>query len=227
MIWLLSPFLYKGFVETCRNFVKPYFTNIDLIERVKNIHNFSLSLFSGAITYLSGIEIYNQLPDYSINTIVCTSFQETPSLMFIVYAFYLSKYWEWIDTLFLILKDKRVSTLHYYHHSSTPILSYINTMYISISPSYIYAVFLNCLVHTIMYWYYLFPRGFMRKHKRKITQLQIFQHIYMLLCTVYIGRNCFDSEKNVVYYTTIGCYSFYFIMFCKFYLKSYIINVPS
>ena len=227
MIWLVSPVLYKGFNEICKNIIKPNFKDNQLIETIKNIHNFSLSVFSGIITYLSGVEIYNQLPDYSINTIVCKEFEQTPSLMFIVYAFYLSKYWEWIDTLFLILKDKKVSTLHYYHHSSTPVLSYINTMYISISPSYIYAVFLNCLVHTIMYWYYLFPKGIMRKHKRKITQIQIFQHIYMLFCTIYIGRNCIDDVQNVIYYTTISCYSFYFVMFCEFYLKSYNIIIVS
>ena len=222
MIWLLSPILYKGFVETCENFFKPFLRNSRLVEKIKNVHNFSLSVFSGAITILSGVEIYKQLPEYSVDTIVCTYFEPTPSLLFIVYAFYLSKYWEWLDTFFLILKDKKVSTLHYYHHSSTPILSYVNTMYVTISPSYIYAVFLNCFVHTIMYWYYLYPRGFMRKHKRKITQLQIFQHIYMLFCTIYIGKNCMIEEMMITYYATIGCYSFYFLMFCKFYLKTYI-----
>ena len=219
MFWLLSPILYKGFFETCKNIIKPYFRDNDAIQRVKNIHNFSLSLFSGLLTYLSGVEIYNQLPDYSADTIFCTVFEETPSLMFIVYAFYFSKYWEWLDTMFLVLKNKKVSTLHYYHHSSTPVLSYINTLYISISPSYIYAVFLNCLVHTIMYWYYLFPKGFMRKYKNKITQLQIVQHIYMLFCTYYANKNC--PLEKIIFFSNVICYSFYFFMFCKFYLKTY------
>ena len=92
MIWLLSPILYKGLFETCKNVIKPCFGDNNLIDRVKNIHNFSLSLFSGLLTYLSGVEIYNQLSDYSTNTIVCTVFEETPSLMFIAYSFYFSKF---------------------------------------------------------------------------------------------------------------------------------------
>ena len=220
-MWLISPLLYRGFIGVCNEVIVPALTNNYLIEKIKKIHNFSLSIFSGAITLLSGMEIYKQLPDYSLDTIVCTVYEPTPSLLFIIYAFYISKYWEWLDTMFLILKNKKVSSLHYYHHSSTPILSYINTMYLGISPSYIYAVFLNCFVHTIMYWYYLYPYGFMRKHKRKITQLQILQHVYMLFCTVYIGQNCMIEEMSITYYTTISCYSFYFIMFYKFYITNY------
>lgn len=219
MIWLLSPVLYGGFFETCKNVIKPYFRDNDLIVRLRNIHNFSLSFFSGILTYLSGIEIYNQLPDYSTKSIFCTVFEETPSLMFIVHAFYFSKYWEWLDTMFLVLKDKKVSTLHYYHHSSTPVLSYINTLYVSISPNYIYAVFLNCFVHTLMYWYYLFPKGYMRKYKNKITQIQIFQHFIMLLCIIYSKSEC--PTDNLVFYSNISCYSFYLFMFSKFYLKNY------
>ena len=46
----------------------------------------------------------------------CLAFARNGLFANIVYAFYLSKFVEFADTLFLIVKGKRVTFLHYLHH---------------------------------------------------------------------------------------------------------------
>ena len=227
MIYLVSPLIYNGFYRFCNNFVKPFFENSRiqksknsevLVEKIKNTHNFSLGLFSSVLSILSFSQIYSFI-DFSDP--VCQIYPETSIMSFIVLGFYLSKYWEWLDTAFLIIKNKKVSYLHYCHHSSTAFLSYMNTYYAGITPSYIYAVFLNTTVHFYMYFYYLSPNGILKKYKKWITVFQIFQHLYMIFSTFYIGKNCLDRIDMNVFVSTLCCYSFYLFAFLNFYLKTY------
>lgn len=49
-----------------------------------------------------------------------------------MYTFFLwSKYWEWLDTLFLHLSGKPISQLQYTHHMSTAMLVYYKTTKVS------------------------------------------------------------------------------------------------
>jgi len=196
-------------------------SNLKILRKYNNI---LLALFSGYMTVISSYEIYNQLETYSSDEIVCKEYGLSENLYNIGRMFYLSKYWEWLDTFFLIMFDKKVTNLHYYHHSSTPFLSYINTFYQGFSPSYIYAVFWNCLVHTFMYWYYAYPKGALQKYKKYITQIQIIQHIYMILSTIYIYNYCdwITIKYMIPYYSSVICYSYYLFKFAMFYFINYI-----
>ncbi|KWU41145.1 hypothetical protein RHOSPDRAFT_27829 [Rhodotorula sp. JG-1b] len=94
------------------------------------------------------------------------------------YLFYLSKYWEVLDTAILLLKGKKVGMLQSYHHMGA-----IWTMYAAYvtqaMPVWIFCV-ANSLVHSIMYSYYActavsipFPRFL----KKSITRMQITQFL--------------------------------------------------
>lgn len=69
------------------------------------------------------------------------------------YIFYLSKYYELLDTLFIVLKAKRVIALHLWHHMSVPPIMWA-AFQGRLRPALIFVVILNGSVHTIMYLYY-------------------------------------------------------------------------
>lgn len=230
MVWFYSPVVYGTLISLTKNLRfrkwKKYLKdriNLVTLKKIRKINNILLSIFSGGMTFFSALEIREQLKDYTADEIVCKQFTETENLYLIMKLFYLSKYWEWLDTIFLVIFNKHVSNLHYYHHASTPFLSYITVFYQGIVPSYIYACLLNCFVHTFMYWYYAYPLGFLNKYKKWITKIQIIQHTYILLSLSYIYLFCNEvfEEFYIPILVSLICYGYYFVQFTLFYVNKY------
>ena len=104
---------------------------------------------------------------------------------------------------------------------TTAILMYSN-MIEYISPHIFIFMSLNCFVHIFMYWYFAYPRGFLFKYRKYITQFQILQHIICLLTIIYTNNlnNCNQNKYgNIAGLIAYLMYLFYFLMF---YIKSYI-----
>ncbi|PWN88930.1 hypothetical protein FA10DRAFT_302328 [Acaromyces ingoldii] len=92
------------------------------------------------------------------------------------YLFYLSKYYEVIDSLVLYLKGRAIGNLQSYHHAGALLAMWVAYRFQS-TPVWVFCVF-NSAVHTAMYAYYLcsamrwpFPKAL----KRNLTTLQIAQ----------------------------------------------------
>ena len=81
---------------------------------------------------------------------------------------------------------------------------------------------MNCFVHIIMYWYFAFPRGVLFKIRKNITQIQIIQHIIVIILATYslmidnCRQNKYGSQSGLLLYIM------YFSYFMSFYIKSYI-----
>ena len=120
------------------------------------------------------------------------------SLWFWSYVYYLSKYYELVDTFLQLFRGKLPPHyfLHSYHHAAVIIMSWIWLEYAS-SLQFI-AILFNTAVHVIMYWYF-FLRSINRppKWKKYVTLFQIVQFATSFLCflgTLYYahidGRKC-------------------------------------
>ncbi|ETS63416.1 hypothetical protein PaG_01699 [Moesziomyces aphidis] len=93
-----------------------------------------------------------------------------------VWLFYISKYYEIIDSVILILKGKPVSNLQSYHHAGAILCMWAAYRY-SAPAVFIFLLF-NSLVHTLMYTYYSMTAlklPFTGGLKRSMTTIQITQ----------------------------------------------------
>lgn len=72
------------------------------------------------------------------------------------WIYYISKLTEFADTIFFVLrkKDSQVSLLHLYHHSLTPLETWILVKFLAGGHG-TFSNLINNLVHVIMYFYYM------------------------------------------------------------------------
>ena len=95
-------------------------------------------------------------------------------LWFWCFMFYLSKYWEYVDTMILVLKKSEVKLLHSWHHF---VVVWICFLFMKYNVSFFFSgVLWNAGIHTIMYfYYYLTTFGMKPWWGKNLTKAQMFQ----------------------------------------------------
>lgn len=219
LLHIFSPFLYILFVFFIKK-ITPCPDSI-IMKYLRFSHNIFLSLSSFIMLISIIIANIETNKIYPLNNLLCLPYNNNLFANKSTELFLYSKYVEWGDTLFLHLSGKPISMLQYTHHMTTAILMYSN-MIEYISPHIFIFMGLNCFVHIFMYWYFAYPRGFLFKYRKYITQFQILQHIICLLTIIYTNNlnNCNQNKYgNIAGLIAYLMYLFYFLMF---YIKSYI-----
>lgn len=114
-------------------------------------------------------------------------------LAFYGWIFYLSKFYEVLDTFIILAKGKLSSTLQTYHHAGAMMCMWAGMRYMS-APIWMFA-FVNSGIHAMMYTYYTVTAFNIRVPttiKRTLTTLQITQFL--------IGAS-YAMVHSFVYYT--------------------------
>ncbi|POS71030.1 GNS1/SUR4 family protein [Diaporthe helianthi] len=99
-------------------------------------------------------------------------------LAFYGWVFYLSKFYEVLDTLIILAKGKQSSVLQTYHHAGAMMCMWAGMRYMS-PPIWMF-VFVNSGIHAMMYTYYTLSAFSVRVPvfvKRTLTSLQITQFL--------------------------------------------------
>ncbi|CRG89203.1 hypothetical protein PISL3812_06239 [Talaromyces islandicus] len=99
--------------------------------------------------------------------------------------FYLSKFYEVIDTAIILAKGKKSSTLQTYHHAGAMMCMWAGIRYMA-QPIWIF-VLVNSFIHAMMYSYYTVTALHIRVPnaiKRSLTTMQIMQFIGGTFMTV-------------------------------------------
>ncbi|CAN6636622.1 hypothetical protein TRVA0_016S00254 [Trichomonascus vanleenenianus] len=95
------------------------------------------------------------------------------------FFFYLSKFYEVVDTMIILAKGKQSSMLQTYHHAGAMLSMWAGIRFAS-PPIWIFVVF-NSLIHTLMYFYYTLSALKIRVPtalKRALTTAQICQFVF-------------------------------------------------
>lgn len=146
---------------------------------------------------------------------------------FWVFLFIYSKYFELIDTVFLVARKRKVGFLHWYHHCS--VLLYCWNAYVWEMPTGIYFVVMNYSVHAVMYFYYFLAAVCNKPPKwaLAVTVMQLSQMAAGIavtvshLMTLMYGRvpNCDGHIPNLT--GALSMYASYFILFAQFLFGRY------
>ncbi|RCH90447.1 hypothetical protein CU098_008466 [Rhizopus stolonifer] len=203
------------------------------LQKLFQIHNALLAVISGALLVLIIEQIFPKLYHHGFLYAICSSSNWTQPLELLYYLNYLVKYWELLDTVFLVLKKKKLEFLHYYHHSLTLALCY-SQLKGQTTVSWV-PITLNLFVHVLMYYYYFRTAAGARIWwKKYLTTLQITQFI-IDLCVVYFCTytyfsytylpwfpdwgSCHGTESSALF--GCGLLSSYLLLFITFYRSTY------
>lgn len=128
------------------------------LRRVLMAYNLFQIIFNGWMFYEMGMSGYF-FGEYSLRCQAVnysTTDEKALRALHATYWFFISKFIDFLDTVFFILRKKnnQITSLHVIHHGLMPFFIWMGTKYVSGGHG-LFMAFVNCLVHVIMYFYYL------------------------------------------------------------------------
>ncbi|NXM43015.1 ELOV6 protein, partial [Gymnorhina tibicen] len=218
-------FIYLILVFGIQHFMKerrPFNLRAPLI-----LWSFSLTLFS----FISACRVWKQmvflLRTKGFKGSVCSrSFYVHPVTKFWIYLFVLSKFVELGDTLFIVLRKKKLVFIHWYHHLATLILTWYG--YKEMAAGVGWNAALNLSVHCLMYSYYTVTAMGIRvptSISMLITtsqMVQIMGFVIMNICFLFWQDDKLCQISWVMFFLVTGFYTTLFILFSNFFIKTYL-----
>jgi len=160
------------------------------------LHNLGLAVFSAVCAWNSWRVVLQHAAERGFMAIYCDSdgMLWHSGLGAWSFIFYLSKFYEFVDTWILVLKGKPASLLQVYHHTGIAFIMWAAVA--SQSAWLLFVVLLNAFIHTLMYTYFLIktisPTTEI-KAARYLTMAQITQFLTGITCTIgifFLGDDC-------------------------------------
>jgi len=143
----------------------------------------------------------------------------------VLWIHYVSKAYEFGDTLIMILKknNRQVSFLHVYHHATTFFPVWFLVVKYGPGGEAYFCCALNSFIHVFMYGYYFFASVGIKLNfiKHQITRAQMLQFLSFIAqsCFCLFVKDCYQPRLSF-YLLLVQCVIF-FTLFFNFYIKNY------
>jgi len=157
--------------------------------------------------------------------------RDHPQIANLLWLFYVSKVWDFFDTVFIIMgkKWRQLSFLHVYHHFTIFLFYWLNINALYDGDIYL-TILLNGFIHTVMYTYYFIcmhtkvPKTGESLNiwwKSSLTMMQMIQFTVMVSQAGYIlVTGCKSASQRITWAYMLYILSL-FVMFAQFYIASY------
>jgi hypothetical protein len=213
----LSSWIYLKISKKCFQGISPRF-----IKYFSIIHNSVLHLFSSYVfcnllltIYLNGITAGRQF------------YFQIEQVDKIVFLFYLSKYYEYIDTFLIYAKKKEPIFLQKFHHLGAVFIWHLS--YVYKFDGIVFASMLNSGVHSFMYLYYLLSIiktnyidiNKLKQYKIYLTSLQITQLGYGFYALPYFYYKLETTQNKIIIWVCDIYIFILIVLFVQFMVKSY------
>ncbi|KAI8900979.1 ELO family [Globomyces pollinis-pini] len=190
------------------------------------IHNALLSFVSLALLALMVPMIAADISKNGLFHAVCgQSMGYNNHLNFLYYINYMMKVWELADTVFLVLRKKKLEFLHVYHHSLTFLLCGVQLR--GATAVQWVPITINLGIHVIMYYYYANAAAGIRIWwKKYLTVGQITQFVVDIVFIYYSAYMLMTSPGSCQMTPFSGYFGMwaitsYLALFVQFYAKTY------
>lgn len=190
------------------------------------IYNFTMIFASLYLFYRLGIHGWFGKYNFKCQPVDYSSHRDAIGMATIAYWYYISKFVEFFDTIFFVLRKKydHISTLHVIHHGIMPMSVWWGVKFTPGGHSSFFA-FINSFIHILMYTYYgiaaIGPQ--MYKYlwwKKYMTAAQMIQFILIFVHSFQlIFRSC-DYPKGFMWFIGFHAILFWFL-FWDFYKEEY------
>ncbi|KAJ1850904.1 hypothetical protein IW147_005135 [Coemansia sp. RSA 720] len=198
-----------------------------VFKRLVIAHNIALAVYSFWTLISMSRGLIDNLRTYGWYEGICdlrfTMWND--NLFRLSYYFYLSKYYEFIDTLIILYKGRRASILQMYHHAGAVITMWAGCYYIAVPITFF--VITNSAIHAWMYTFYaLTAAGIRPPGKQLLTSSQIFQFLFGISCCLFyvFCPGCENDRQKLAIYINLA-YLFPLLgLFVSFFSQTYLRN---
>ena len=186
--------------------------NLTVMEKMKKdgiVIFFSMLLYNLGQVLLCGWMVYEAIRQHRLQGLkfICNQWPsydaKRDGMAFVTYVFYISKIFDFFDTIFILVRQKfrQFSFLHVYHHTTIFMVYWLNVNFNYEGDIY-FTIVLNGTIHFIMYGYY-----FVRTLnvpvplflKKLITNCQMIQFCGMIgqACYLLYHDECKGTRRNL------------------------------
>jgi len=148
---------------------------------------------------------------------------DDPTSGYWTFLFCISKLFEFGDTIFVVLRKKKLILLQHYHHLATMVFCWGCCVLVKVShgSNILYFTAMNLSVHSVMYTWYAATRTGWRSPKIMMMMVTIIQLVQMVAGVSFILTSILNGCPDPLSYPGLVMYFSYLVLFARLFHSNY------